>query len=463
MGEQAAESGGFQIGAGGGVEIGDGHVGTFVGVGRTWRGGGGFAIVRRRPETRLARETTLLRHLFEAALRAADPALLVPPALPEKPIGRCVVVGAGKAAASMAASVDRVWPDVALSGVVATPYGHTVPAGRIAVVEAGHPVPDANSEAAARRILAAVQGLRSEDLVLALISGGASSVMALPAPGMTLADKAAITGALLRSGATVGEINAVRRHVSSIKGGRLAVAAAPARVTTLAISDVPGDDPAVIGSGPTVANATDAADVLAILARYGICLPDGANPLPAVRHVMGEFRLVATPAMALRAAADIALTAGASPLILGDALEGEAREVGRVLASVALSCRRYGTPVAAPAVLLSGGETTVTIGNAGGGRGGRNTEFLLAMALQLAGAAGIYALACDTDGIDGTQDAAGAIVTPTTLARARYKKLDPRALLEGHDSCGLFAALGDLVVTGPTLTNVNDFRAILIA
>jgi hydroxypyruvate reductase len=410
----------------------------------------------------LARETALLRQLFEAALRAADPALVVPASLPEKPAGRCVVVGAGKAAASMAAAVDRAWPNVAVSGVVVTRYGHAVPAGRVEVLQAGHPVPDANSEAAARRILAAVQGLRAEDLVLVLISGGGSSVMALPAPGMALAEKAAMTAALLRSGASIAEINAVRRHFSSIKGGRLGAAAVPARVVTIAISDVPGDDPAAIASGPTVADPTDDAAVRAILGRYGIGVPATARPLPAPRDVAGEFRLVATPLMALQAAADAARAAGVAPLILGDALEGEAREVGRVLAGVAVSCRRHGTPTAAPSVLLSGGETSVTLGFEGGGRGGRNTEFLLALALQLDGAAGIFALACDTDGIDGYGDAAGAIVTPTTLARAGAARLDPRGMLEAHDSYSLFSALGDLVVTGPTLTNVNDFRAILI-
>lgn len=410
----------------------------------------------------MARETALLRQLFVAALGAAEPGLVVPPALPEKPGGRCVVVGAGKAAAAMAAAVDRAWPDVALSGVVVTRYGHAVPAGRIEVLQAGHPVPDANSEAAARRILACVQGLGTEDLVLVLISGGGSSLMALPAPGLTLADKAAITRALLVSGARIAEINAVRRHISAIKGGRLAAAAAPARVVTLAISDVPGDDPAAIASGPTVADPTTPAEVQAILARTGIALPPTARLLPGPRDVAGTFRLIATPAMALRAAAEAARDAGVNPLILGDALEGEAREVGRVLAGVALSCRAHATPAPPPVVLLSGGETTVTIGGADGS-GGRNTECLLALALQLDGAPAIFALACDTDGIDGTGDAAGAIVTPTTLARARAAKLDPRGLLEAHDSYRLFSALGDLVMTGPTLTNVNDFRAILIA
>jgi hydroxypyruvate reductase len=313
------------------------------------------------------------------------------------------------------------------------------------------------------RILAAVRGLRAEDLVLALISGGGSSVMALPAPGLTLADKAAITSALLTSGASIGEINAVRRQISAIKGGRLAAAAAPARVVTLAISDIPGDDPAAIASGPTVADPTSLAEVHAILARYRIALPASARPLPAAQNVAGAFRLIATPAMALQAAAEAASAAGVSALILGDALEGEAREVGRVLAGIALSCRRHGMPAAPPAVLLSGGETSVTIGGASAGRGGRNTEFLVALAVQLDAAPGIYALACDTDGIDGTENAAGAIATPTTLARARAAGLHPMAMLAAHDSYSLFAALGDLVVTGPTLTNVNDFRAILIA
>ncbi len=410
----------------------------------------------------MARETDLLRQLFDAALRAADPAVVLPPALPEKPAGRCVVVGAGKAAATMAAAVDRAWPDVALSGAVVTRYGHAVPAGRIEVLQAGHPVPDANSEAAARRMLAAVQGLGPDDLVLALISGGGSAVMALPAPGLTLSGKAAITRALLASGASIAEINAVRRHVSAIKGGRLAAAATPARVVTLAISDVPGDDAASIASGPTVADPTTEAEARAIMARYRIELPESARPLPATRHVVGEFRLVATPLMALRAAAEAASAAGVRALILGDAIEGEAREAGRVFAGVALSCRAHATPAAAPAVLLSGGETSVMIGDDDAGRGGRNTELLLALSLQLSGAPGIHALACDTDGIDGTEDAAGAIATPTTLARARRAGLDPPAILAAHDSYSLFAALGDLVVTGPTLTNVNDFRAILI-
>jgi hydroxypyruvate reductase len=386
---------------------------------------------------------------------------VLPPALPDKPAGRCVVVGAGKAAALMAQVVDAAWPDVALSGVVVTRYGHAVPAGRIEVLEAGHPLPDAASVSAAQRILAAVLGLTRDDLVLALISGGGSAVMSLPAPGLSLASKQAVTRALLASGATIGEMNAVRRSLSAIKGGRLAAAAVPARVVTLAISDVPGDDPLVIASGPTVQDH-EAYDASEILRRYGIQLPPGVQP--AAPPVLGEtdFRLIATPAMALRAAAEAAHTAGVTPLILGDALEGEARELGRVLAGIALSCRRHGTPAAPPCVLLSGGETTVTIGPAGAGRGGRNTEFLLSLALQLGGAQNVWAIACDSDGIDGTEDAAGAIATPTTLARAGAAGIDAGHALLAHDSYSVFSALGDLVRTGPTLTNVNDFRGILI-
>jgi hydroxypyruvate reductase len=409
----------------------------------------------------LASETALLLGLFDAALRAADPRAVLPPALPDKPAGRCVVVGAGKAAALMAQVVDAAWPDVALSGVVVTRYGHVVPAGRIEVLEAGHPVPDAASESAARRILNAVSGLTASDLVLALLSGGGSAVMSLPAPGLTLADKQAVTRALLASGATIGDMNAVRRSLSAIKGGRLAAAAAPARVVTLAISDVPGDDPAAIASGPTVPD-TAASDVGEILRRYGIALPPGMQQ--AAPPVLDEpdFRLIATPALALRAAADAARAAGITPLLLGDALEGEAREAGRVLAGIALSCGRHGTPAAPPCVLLSGGETTVTLGAAGTGRGGRNTEFLLSLALQLGGAQNVWAIACDTDGVDGTEDAAGAVATPTTLARARAAGIDSGHALLAHDSYSVFFALGDLVMTGPTLTNVNDFRGILI-
>ena len=413
----------------------------------------------------LADEAALLRRLFQAALDAADPRLVVPPALPEKPSGRCVVVGAGKAAALMAQIVDQCWPDVRLSGVVVTRYGHAVPAGRITVLQAGHPVPDAASEAAARAILAAVHGLTPGDLVLALISGGGSAVMALPEDGVTLGEKQALTAQLLLAGATIAEINTVRRHLSAIKGGKLAAAAAPARVVTLAISDVPGDDPAIIASGPTVPMWSGETELAEIAARYALRLP----PLRASAHRGGggglaavDYRLVATPCMALAAAAALAGRAGIAPLILGDALEGEARETGKVLAGIALGAQRHGTPLPAPCVLLSGGETTVTIGPGKAGSGGRNTEFLLALACQLSGAPGIWALACDTDGIDGTSDIAGALMEPGSLRRARAAGLNPAAALRAHDSYSVFAASNGLIVTGPTLTNVNDFRAILI-
>jgi hydroxypyruvate reductase len=408
------------------------------------------------------RENSLLRAMFDAALRAADPHHVLAAALPAKPAGRCVVVGAGKAAARMAQAVETAWPDMDLSGVVVTRYGHDAPTKRIEVLQAGHPVPDANSVDAARRILAALRNLTPKDLVLALISGGGSATMALPCPGLTLAEKAKITGTLLHSGATISEINTVRRSLSAIKGGHLAATAAPARLVTLAISDVPGDDPATIAGGPTVANPSTPADAAAILTRHKVSLPAAARPLRPAPITPSPFHLIATPRMALTEAAKVARAAGLNPLILGDALEGEAREAGRVLAGIALSCKTHSQPAVPPTVLLSGGETTVTIGPEGSGRGGRNTEFLLALALQLGGAPGIHALAADTDGIDGTADAAGAYVSPTTLNLVRAAGLDPASMLNAHDSYTVFAAIGALVVTGPTLTNVNDFRAILI-
>ena len=411
-------------------------------------------------------EFTFLRTLLDAAIAAADPRIVLAPALPRKPTGRCMVVGAGKAAAAMAQAVDRAWPDVALSGVVVTRHGHAVPAGRIDVLEAAHPVPDATSMVAAARILAAVRGLDAGDLVLFLVSGGGSAVMALPAPGVTLAEKQAVTRALLGCGATIAEINTVRRRLSAIKGGRLAAAVAPARLVTLAISDVPGDLPELIASGPTVADTSAADAAPALLARYGIDMSPAvaaafARPAPILADA--DFRLIATPLLSLQAAAARAAQAGITPLILGDALEGEARETVRVLAGMALACKAHHKPARPPCVLLSGGETTVTIGAAPHGKGGRNTEFLAALALQLHGASGIWALAADTDGIDGTEDAAGARLAPHSLAAALARGLDARRMLDAHDSYSLFEALGDLIVTGPTLTNVNDFRAILIA
>ena len=409
-----------------------------------------------------------LRRIFDAAVKSADPASAVRRHLPEKPRGRCVVVGAGKGAAVMAAAVDAAWPDVDVSGVVVTRYGHAVPAGRIEVLQAAHPVPDEASVQASTRILQAVQGLGPDDLVVALISGGGSSLLTLPGPGMTLADKQALNRILLASGVTINEMNVLRRQLSAIKGGRLAQATLPARLCTLIISDVPGDDPAAIASGPTIADPATREEARAIVARYRMELPAAAQAIlampmtPAAPHSRAEVKIIAAPMMALKAAADEARTLGLSPLILGDALEGEAAQMGTVLAGIGRSTALYGQPLAAPAVLLSGGEATVTIGPDGAGKGGRNTESLLAMALALAGQKGVWALAADSDGIDGTEDAAGAIITPDTLVRARDRQLDPRAFLRAHDSYSFFAALDDLVMTGPTGTNVNDIRVMLV-
>jgi glycerate-2-kinase len=410
----------------------------------------------------------LLRRLFDTAVASADPRNVLAAHLPPKPAGRCIVVGAGKSAATMAAALEEAWPDVKLEGLVVTRYGHAAPTRRITVLEASHPVPDAAGQAAAAAILDRVRGLGPDDLVLALISGGGSALLALPAPGLTLDDKQAVARSLLMSGAPIGVMNAVRKHLSAIKGGRLAAAAAPARVVTIAISDVPGDSPAVIASGPTVPGAPSRAEVRAMIARYDVALPPAAAALLAGEENLPppaapvDFRLIATPAMALTAAAQAAQAQGIAPLILGDALEGESRELGTVMAGIAHSVRRHGHPLPAPCVLLSGGETTVTIGRGGAGRGGRNTEFLLSLAVALDGAPGIWAVAGDTDGIDGTEDAAGALVTPDTLERARAAGLDPVGRLAAHDSYGVFAAVGDLIQTGPTLTNVNDFRAIIV-
>ncbi|MDK9725666.1 MAG: glycerate kinase [Sterolibacteriaceae bacterium MAG5] len=419
----------------------------------------------------------LLRRLFAAAVAAADPARCVPPALaellPTPPRGRCIVVAAGKAAAAMARAVEDCWPgDLGqLEGFAVTRYGHGLSCRRIEVIEAAHPVPDAAGLAAAQRALDSVRGLTADDLVLVLLSGGGSALLALPAEGVSLADKQAVTRSLLKCGAAIDEINCVRKHLSAIKGGRLACAAAPAQVLTLAISDVPGDDASVIASGPTVPDATTCADALAILDRHGVAAPPAVRALLAAgttetpkpgdeRFLKATTRIVATAGDALAAAAEAARAAGYTPLVLGDTIEGEAREAARVLGGIALSCARNGVPLAPPCVLLSGGETTVTV--RGSGRGGRNAEFLLALALALGGHGRIHAVACDTDGIDGSEDNAGALLAPDTLARARAAGLDARGRLADNDAWGFFDALGDLVVTGPTRTNVNDFRAILI-
>ena len=410
-----------------------------------------------------------MRALFDAAVGAAAPERCLPPYLPAAPAGRCVVVGAGKAVAAMARSVEENWPGDGddLSGLVVTRYGHAVATNRIAVVEAAHPVPDKAGREAARAILGLVEPLGPDDLALCLISGGGSALLALPAKGVTLADKQAVSLALLGAGATISEMNTLRKHLSAIKGGRLAAAAAPARCVSLLISDVPGDDPAVIASGPTVADPTTFSEARAVLEKYAIRAPASVvahlaaaadeTPKPGdPRLANTEVHLIATPGAALEAAAARARADGIEPIILGDSLEGEARELGAFHGAMARS--RLDD---APLVILSGGETTVTV--TGAGRGGRNAEYLLALAIALDGAPGVHAIACDTDGIDGSEDNAGAIIAPDSLARAEASGLDARASLAGHDSYGFFAALGDLVVTGATRTNVNDFRAILVA
>jgi glycerate 2-kinase len=420
--------------------------------------------------SRLAASRALLLRMFHAAIASAQPAVCIPPHLPDPPRGRLIVVGAGKASAAMARAVEQHWHGP-LSGLVVTRYGYAVPCERIEIVEAAHPVPDAAGMHAAQQMLERVRGLSEDDLVLCLISGGGSALLPLPAPGLTLDLKQAVSRELLRCGATISEMNCVRRHLSGIKGGRLGAACHPARVLTLLISDVPGDRPIDIASGPTVADPTTCADALGIVHRYGIDLPGPVRDVlesgsgesikpgdPRLTH--STVRMIATPQMALEAAAAVAQEAGIAPHILGDALEGEARDVGLVLAGIALQVARRGQPVAPPCVLLSGGETTVTV--RGKGRGGRNVEFLLSLAIALDGHPGIHALAGDTDGVDGQEEIAGATIAPDSLARAWALGLRPKDRLDDNDGHGLFTALGDSVITGPTLTNVNDFRAILI-
>ena len=408
--------------------------------------------------------------MFDAAVAAASANVRIPPYLPAPPKGRTIVVGAGKASAAMAKAVENAW-SAPLSGLVVTRYGHAVPCERIEVVEAAHPVPDESGYRAAKRMLEMVSGLGGDDLVLALISGGGSALLSLPAPGLSFADKQSVNAALLRSGAAIGEINTVRKHLSAIKGGRLAAAAFPARVVTLVISDVPGDDPADVASGPTVADKSTFAQARSVLAKYGISEPRSViahleraadeTPKPgSPRLANTTVVLVATPQQSLEAAAEVARKAGVRPVILGDAIEGEAREVGKVMAAIAREVVLHGQPAPPPAVLLSGGETTVTV--RGKGRGGRNVEFLLSLALTLDGLPGIFALAGDTDGVDGAEEIAGAIVAPDTLVRAAQRGINAKAHLADNDAHSFFEALGDQVITGPTLTNVNDFRAILV-
>ncbi len=412
----------------------------------------------------------LLRAMFDAAVAAAQPAVCLPPHLPQPPKGRTLVIGAGKASAAMARALEEHW-DGPLEGIVVTRYGHAVPCDRIEVVEASHPVPDEAGLQAATRIQRLVQGLTAEDLVIALVSGGGSSLLVAPAPGLTLADKQRVNSALLASGASISEMNCVRRHLSAVKGGRLGAACHPARVVTLLISDVPGDNPVDIASGPTVGDPSTCADALAVLERYRIDVPD------PVRHVLAsgpgesvkpgdhrleraETRLVATPQLALEAAARVAASAGYTPHILGDSLEGEARDLGKAMAGMVRQVKWRGQPFARPCVLLSGGETTVTL--KGTGRGGRNVEFLLSLGVALEGMSGVHAIAGDTDGVDGVEEIAGAFLGPDTLSRASRLGIRPRASLDNNDGHAFFRALGDSVITGPTLTNVNDFRAIVI-
>jgi glycerate 2-kinase len=419
-----------------------------------------------------------LRALYDAAVARALPAHNTARFLPAPPKGRTLVLGAGKAGGAMAQAVDALWPKHApMSGLVVTRYDHVPPAykqapGRIEVVEASHPVPDAAGERAAQRIFDLTQGLRADDLVLCLVSGGASALLSLPAEGLTLQDKRAINQALLNSGAAIDEMNCVRKHLSAIKGGRLAARCAPAKVVTLLISDVPGDAPEVIGSGPTVADPSTCADALGILQRYAIDIPPAARagldsgafetPKPGDARFAGhELHMTATPQQSLEAAAALARTAGLNAHILSDQIEGESREVGKVHAALARAVAQRSEPFARPCVILSGGETTVTV-KSKGGRGGRASEFLLGCAIALQGQPEVWGLSADTDGIDGIEDNAGALITPDTLARAASLKLKPGVFLDRNDAYSLFARLGDLVVPGPTFTNVNDFRALLV-
>jgi len=416
-----------------------------------------------------------LRELYDVAVARAQPECLMRNALAGIEPGPVTVVGAGKAGASMAAALEAAWPGPPedLGGLVITRYGHGRPTRRIEVVEAAHPVPDEAGLEATRRMLGLVDGLGAEDRVIALLSGGGSALLTAPVDALGLSMKQVLTRALLRCGADIAEINCVRKHLSAIKGGRLAARAWPAKVITLAISDVVGDDPAVIASGPTVADPSTREQALAILQRSSVPIPESVRawladfasetPKPGdPRLASSEYRLVASPALSLHAAAEYAQAAGITPVLLGDAIEGEASQVARVMAGIARACRNGNGPARAPCVLLSGGETSVTLPASGQGRGGRNTEFLLALALALKSTPGIHALAADTDGIDGSEDNAGALVSPDTLSRAAAISRSPEEALAEHDAWGFFDALGDLLVTGPSYTNVNDFRAVLV-
>lgn len=415
--------------------------------------------------------TETLQAMFDAAVAAAQASTTIAAHLPSPPKGRTIVIGAGKASGAMAQAFEQHWKGKIDVGLVLTRYDYGLPCEHIEIVEASHPVPDAAGQQAAARIREIVQGLSAEDLVICLISGGGSSLLSQPAPGLTLEDKQDINKRLLKSGATISEMNCVRKHLSTIKGGQLAAACAPAKVFTLLISDVPGDDPSAIASGPTVPDPTTFADAQAIIDKYQI---DG--PPAVLEHIRKaevetpkpgdscfdntETHMIAAPQMSLEAAAEVARQHGYTPLILGDSIEGEASDVALVHAGIAQQVVRHGQPAQAPCVLLSGGETTVTV--RGKGRGGRNAEFALALTVALNGMENVYAIACDTDGIDGTEDNAGAIVTPDTLKRAEAKGLNAKAYLANNDGYSFFEGIEDLVITGPTFTNVNDLRAIIV-
>lgn len=411
----------------------------------------------------------LLKAMFRAGVDAALPSLCVPPHLPPRPKGRTVIIGAGKASGAMAKALEDAW-DGPLDGLIVTRYGYRLPTERLEVVEAAHPVPDEAGREAAKRIFELVQGLTEDDLVLCLISGGGSALLAMPATGISLEDKQAVNKALLASGATISEMNTVRKHLSAIKGGRLARAAYPAQIVSLMISDVPGDDASIIASGPTVPDPSTNADAIGIVEKYGIELPS------AVRRVLETIEetpkpgdacfervqniMIATPQASLEAAAAVAREAGVTPVILGDSIEGESRDVGLVHAGIARQCAMRGQPEVPPCVLISGGETTITL--KGQGKGGPNTEFLLALAIALDGAPNIYALAGDTDGVDGSEDNAGALIYPDTLARAEAAGISAKAMLADNDPYTFFKGVGDLLETGPTMTNVNDLRCVYI-
>jgi glycerate 2-kinase len=419
-----------------------------------------------------------LRALYDAAVARAMPGQVMAEYLPSPPVGRTVVIGGGKASGAMAAALDALWPaDAPLEGLVLTRYHHTPPAyaarpGRIRVLEAAHPVPDEAGRRGALQMFEALRGLSADDLVIALVSGGGSALLSLPAAGLSFEDKQQVNRALLASGASIDEMNCVRKHLSAIKGGRLGAACAPARLLSLLISDVPGDTPEVIASGPTLPDSTTCADALAIVDRYRIALPGAARaglesgayetPKPGDAHFAGHsLRMIATPQQSLQAAAALARSAGIEAHILSDEIEGESREVGKVHAALARAVAQRGAPFAKPCVILSGGETTVTV-KSKGGRGGRAGEFALGCAIALQGQAGVHVLAADTDGIDGIEDNAGALVGPDTLARAAALGLKAAEFLDRNDAYSFFSQLGDLVVTGPTFTNVNDFRAVLV-